>query len=83
MTNLMDMACKLCNALPRNMRTDKRHERLQQTGLTERVARPGKSKAAWITFHVCELCDTEWRHVDDPTDPRAGWSMERSSELCG
>jgi hypothetical protein len=76
------MLCILCTTLPQNMRTSRRHEHLQQIGITERISRPGKAKAAWITRHVCEICETEWRHVDDPVDPYAGWSIERIVETC-
>jgi hypothetical protein len=76
------MTCELCNSLPRGVRTSKRHERLRQVGLTQRVARPGHAKAAWVTFHVCDLCATQWRHVDDPCDAHAGWSVGRPALLC-
>lgn len=76
------MTCDLCASMPLNMRTNKRHERLQQIGMTRRIARPGKAKAAWVTEHVCDACGTEWRHVDDPYDTRAGWSVCRSPALC-
>lgn len=75
------MTCELCNALPRNVRTVKRHERLRQIGLTQRIARSGHGKAAWVTFHVCDLCTTYWRHVDDPADAQAGWTVERAAVL--
>src|SRR5690606_20003817 len=70
------MRCELCRALPRDARTTRRHERLRQVGLTQRIARPGHGKAAWVTFHVCEVCATQWRHVDDPGNQHAGWSVE-------
>ena len=76
------MPCELCSSLPRNVRTLKSHERLRQIGMTQRIARPGRGKAAWITQHVCEVCETEWRHVDDPCDHRAGWSVLRVPEYC-
>lgn len=76
------MPCNLCASLPQNVRTNRRHERLRQIGITERISRPGKAKAIWVTHHVCEICETEWRHVDDPYNPRAGWSMEGVPELC-
>lgn len=75
------MPCELCLLLPRNVRTTKRHERLQQVGLTKRIARPGRAKAAWITHHVCEICETEWRHVDDPLNLNAGWTIQRMAEV--
>jgi hypothetical protein len=68
--------------MPRNLRTSKRHERLQQIGITQRIARPGKAKAVWITYHLCEICETQWRHVDDPEDPCVGWSVEKEAEVC-
>lgn len=71
------MLCTLCKALPQNVPTDKRHERLQQVGLTERIPKEGKTKAAWITYYVCEVCDTKWRHIDDPANIRAGWSVQK------
>jgi hypothetical protein len=71
------MQCLLCASLPVNLRTSRSHEYLKQVGVTERIARPGKGKAAWITHHVCSVCETEWRHVDDPYDKKAGWSLER------
>jgi hypothetical protein len=55
---------------------------LRQVGVTQRIARPGKAKAIWVTQHVCDICETEWRHVDDPVNPWVGWSIERSAELC-
>lgn len=70
------MYCELCNSLPQDTRTAKRHERLRQIGLTQRIARPGHSKAAWVTYHVCDVCATHWRHVDDPANLHAGWSVE-------
>lgn len=70
------MTCELCDSLPRNVRTDRRHERLRQIGLTQRIARSGHGKAVWVTYHVCDLCATQWCHVDDPCDPHAGWSQE-------
>lgn len=77
------MICALCNSMPQNVRTDKRHERLRQIGVTQRISRPGKAKAIWVTQHVCDVCDTEWRHVDDPANPCIGWSVERIAELWG
>lgn len=70
------MTCELCDSLPRNVRTSKRHERLRQIGLTQRIARSGHAKAAWVTYHVCDLCSTHWRHIDDPCDRHAGWSQQ-------
>lgn len=71
------MPCNLCKMLPQHVRSDKRHERLQQVGLTERVSRAGKTKAAWITYYVCEICGTKWQHVDDPANTMAGWSVQK------
>lgn len=77
------MPCKLCISMPQNIRTNKRHERLLQVGLTQRISRPGRAKAVWLTHHQCELCETRWLHVDDPSDPQAGWSIEEEvPELC-
>lgn len=75
------MPCELCEALPQNVRTSKRHERLRQTGITQRCAGAGK-KAAWVTQHVCDLCQTSWQHTDDPADPGTGWSVEKIAETC-
>lgn len=71
------MSCSLCKALPQHVRSNKRHERLQQVGLTERVSKAGKTKAAWITYYVCDICETKWRHIDDPTNTSAGWSVHK------
>lgn len=71
------MPCSLCKALPQHVRSNKRHERLQQVGLTERISKAGRTKAAWITYYVCETCETKWRHVDDPANARAGWSVQK------
>lgn len=71
------MPCNLCKMLPQHIRSDKRHERLQQVGLTERISRAGKSKAAWVTYYVCEICETKWQHVDDPSNTSAGWSVQK------
>jgi len=79
------MPCELCISMPQNTRTSKRHERLQQVGLTRRISRPGRAKAVWLTTHRCELCETVWLHTDDPCDAQAGWSIERTeeqAELC-
>lgn len=80
------MPCELCISLPLNTRTVKRHERLQQVGLTRRISRPGRAKTVWLTTHRCELCETLWLHTDDPCDPHAGWSPglteQRAAELC-
>lgn len=78
------MICHLCASMPLNVRTNRRHERLQQIGVTRRIARGSKAKAIWVTEHMCEICATEWRHVDDPCNPRAGWSQQRQRrpELC-
>jgi hypothetical protein len=81
----MEMTCDLCTALSHNTHTYRRHERLLQTGVTRRLARPGKGKAAWLTFHTCETCGTDWRHLDDPANPdnpHAGWTIERSAAPC-
>lgn len=77
------MTCELCNALPQHVRTLRSHEHLRQIGVTQRIARPGRGKAAWITEYVCELCETEWQHVDDPCDRHAGWSILRVPEYFG
>jgi hypothetical protein len=70
------MPCDLCKTLPQNIRSNKQHERLNQVGLTERISKTGKTRAAWVTYYVCEICETEWRHVDDPANPNAGWSID-------
>jgi hypothetical protein len=67
----------MCKALPKHVTSDKRHERLQQIGVTERVPNAGKTKAAWITYYMCEICETKWRHVDNPANTHAGWSIEK------
>ncbi len=77
------MTCKLCLSMPQNVRTNKCHERLRQIGMTQRILRPGRAKAIWVTRHICEVCETEWRHVDDPADPGAGWSIECIEQACG
>jgi hypothetical protein len=74
------MECTLCASLPINTRTSRSHEYLRQVGTTQRIARAGKGKAAWITHHVCTVCNTGWRHVDDPYDKLAGWSTEHVPE---
>ncbi len=71
------MPCNLCKMLPQHVRSDKRHERLQQVGLTERISRTGKARAAWITYYICEICETQWQHVDDPLNTMAGWSVQK------
>lgn len=76
------MLCNRCTSILKNLQTSRRHERMQQVGLTERVSRPGRAKPAWITLHMCDICETEWRHVDDPLDPEAGWSIESVPEMC-
>lgn len=77
------MTCDLCNSLPQNTRTQKRHERLRQIGTTERIARDAHAKACWVTFHQCDICHTQWRHVDDPCDLQAGWSVELvNAQVC-
>lgn len=75
------MMCELCSSLARNDRVREPHERLRQVGLTQRIARHGRGKAAWVTFHVCDQCATQWCHVDDPRNPRAGWSVEQAALL--
>jgi hypothetical protein len=71
------MLCRLCEALPQHTRTNKDHEHLHQVGLTERISKPGKIKAAWLTHYVCAICNTRWQHIDDPADATAGWSIEQ------
>ena len=76
------MLCNLCLLVEQNVRSNKRHERLRQIGLTERILHPGRSKAVWVTRHLCEICETTWRHVDNANDPCAGWSVEETPQLC-
>lgn len=76
------MSCDLCNCIPHNIRTSKRHERLRQIGTTERISRGTKTKAVWITQYVCDICSTHWRHVDDPGNVNVGWSLEGQEKLC-
>jgi hypothetical protein len=76
------MICNLCSSVKQNVRSNKRHERLQQIGLTERISHAIRAKAIWVTRHRCEICEAEWRHVDDANDPCAGWSLERTPQLC-
>ncbi|NEX61737.1 hypothetical protein [Noviherbaspirillum galbum] len=58
------------------------HEHLVQIGLTQRIARPGKGKAAWITHYACSQCHTEWKHTDDPYDRAAGWSIDKEVQCA-
>jgi hypothetical protein len=76
-TKVQSMLCNLCKTLPKHVTSEKRHERLQQTGITERIRNPGKIKAAWITYYTCEICETKWRHIDDPAQTHNGWSVEQ------
>ena len=71
------MPCGLCETLPQHIRSDKKHERLRQIGLTERVSGAGRTRAAWITYYTCEICESKWQHVDDPANEYAGWSIEK------
>jgi hypothetical protein len=67
--------------MQQNVRTNRRHERLEQIGLTERIVRSRYAKPVWVTHHVCKICDTLWRHVDDPGNPHVGWSIEKELHL--
>jgi hypothetical protein len=70
------MSCTCCRTLACNPGSPRAHENLKQVGLTQRVARPGRVKAAWVIHHLCTTCKTLWRHVDDPLNPSAGWTRE-------
>lgn len=76
------MPCELCKAMPQNIRTIQPHERLRQTGVTQRLSRPGKLKAVWITEYVCDICETRWRHIDDAGKQDVGWTIESVKLSC-
>lgn len=73
------MLCDLCRSIDQDVRNPKIHERLRQVDSTERIARPGKRKAVWVTCFQCDTCGTRWRHVDDHANKQAGWSIEQDS----
>jgi hypothetical protein len=73
------MICELCKNTAQHPAAKKAHERLVQTGVTERVTRSPRTKPTWITRFECQLCDALWRHEDDTHNGRGHWSLVRHS----
>lgn len=68
------MPCYLCNAIQQNVRGAQAGNHLVQSGSAEVTSR-GDAAPVTVTHYKCSECGTQWRYVDDPGDPEAGWSF--------
>jgi hypothetical protein len=69
------MVCILCRTLEGQSPFARAHERLAQSGSTERIAGQSKREAVWITTYTCTECRVNWQHIDAAGDPNAGWHV--------
>ena len=62
--------CKECSRMVQFKRHAPGHHGLERTDEAE----GGEHDAARHTYYTCRVCGTQWSHLSDKADPRAGWS---------